>query len=340
MNAAKKKVWILIIAGLAVLAVSWFGWYSYELYQERLAVAERGVGEYIFVDNTSTENDLISFQGKQYERNPSVKAYLLIGVDTEGEMEQRVTGDGGQADGLFLVAYDAAGGSVKILMIPRDTMTPITLTDLSGNVLGKDIQHITLAYGYGDGRELSCERTAEAVSELLGGLKIDGYLAMNTSLIPELNDLTGGVTVHIETDELEGRDPKLAKGKDITLLGEQAETFIRYRDIEIDHSALTRMARQQQYIEAYFRAVRQQTAKDDQTIVRLMNMIEEHMITDLSKDQYLNIGKAILYGEETFGPNDILTIPGEGVVTDYFDEYHHDPEGTRQMVLDLFYREK
>lgn len=340
MKVMKKKAWVWWGLGIFfAAAVIWFGRYSYGLYQERLAT-EESIRNSDYEVAASAEGTLIAFQGKEYERDPSVKAYLILGVDSLGELEQRVTGDGGQADAIFLVAYDAARSKVKVLMIPRDTMTPITLTDLSGKVLGKDVQHITLAYGYGDGRELSCERMTEAVSELLGGLDINGYLAMNRSMIPELNDLVGGVTVHIETDELEHRDPELVKGNDVTLDGRQAETFLRYRNIEIDHSALTRMSRQQQYMEGYFKAVQKQAAKDDQTIVRLMSLIENHMITNLSKDQYLNIGKAILYSEEKFGKDDMLTIPGEGVVTEFYDEYHHDPEGTQQMVLDMFYREK
>ena len=133
-------------------------------------------------------------------------------------------------------------------MIPRDTMTDITLTDLSGNVLGKDMQHLNLAYAYGDGREKSCEYMVEAVSGLLGGLKIEWYLAADMSAIPMLNDEVGGVTVTIETEGMEQRDPALVKGETITLKGKQAETFVRFRDIKIGHSALFRMDQQQQYI--------------------------------------------------------------------------------------------
>ena len=52
-----------------------------------------------------------------------------------------------------------------------------------GNELGKDTQHLTLAFAYGDGKEKSCELLQEAVSNLLFDLKIDGYLAANISSI-------------------------------------------------------------------------------------------------------------------------------------------------------------
>lgn len=255
----KKKVYGICAAVLSA-ALIWFGWYSWNLYQQKKATEAR-MAAAPFEAPVDDGDGTIEYQGDVYERDPSVKAILCIGVDSSGALEKKVTGDGGQADGLFLVAHDVARDYVRILMIPRDTMTPITLTDLSGNILGKSNHHITLAYGYGDGREQSCEWTAEAVSELLSGLRIDGYLAMNTSMIPVLNDMVGGVPVRIEVDGMERRDPALVKGATVTLQGEQAEIFVRYRDIEVDNSAITRMSQQRQYMEHYLAAVRQKAAE-------------------------------------------------------------------------------
>lgn len=334
----KAKIYAAVVVVL-VMACIWFCWYSLGLYQQKKAT-EVQLAEAPFRMPVDGGDGVIEYGGQVYERDPSVKAILCIGVDSTGAMEQKVTGDGGQADGLFLVAHDVARDHVRILMIPRDTMTPITLTDLSGNILGKTDHHITLAYGYGDGREQSCEWTAEAVSELLSGLRIDGYLAMNTSMIPVLNDMVGGVTVQIGVDGMERRDPELAKGATVTLQGKQAEIFVRYRDIGIDNSAISRMSQQKQYMEGYLAAVRQKAAKDDQLITRLMDTIQTDMITNMPKDQYMEIGLDMINSGQALAGDDILTIPGEAVTTEMFDEFHHDPEGTLQMVLDLFYRQR
>lgn len=327
------------LAAVLILLLLWFTWYSWKLYQEKQETKAR-ISASPFVLPEAEEGGLISYQGETYERNPSVKAILCIGVDSSGAMEKKVTGTGGQADGIFLVAHDVAASRVKILMIPRDTMTPITLTDLSGNVLGKDIQHITLAYGYGDGRELSCQWLSEAVSELLSGLEIDGYLAMNTSMIARLNDMVGGVTVRVTVDGMERSDPAFVKGAEITLHGKQAERFVRFRDSQIDNSAITRMSQQKEYLQGYFTALRQKAAKDDGIITELMNAIEKEMITNMPKDRYLEMGLAVLDSQESLTGDDILTIPGEAVTTERFDEFHHDPDDTLQMVLDLFYRKR
>lgn len=337
-ESIKKKVYAIVVI-VAVVTTGWFCLYSWNLYQQKKET-EAKISNAPFAASTTREEGLIAFQGDTYERRPTVKAILCIGVDSSGTMEKKVTGAGGQADGIFLIAHDVAADRVKILMIPRDTMTPITLTDLSGNVLGKDVQHITLAYGYGDGRELSCEWLAEAVSELLSGLKIDGYLAMNTSMISTLNDMVDGVTVRVPVDGMERIDPSFAKGAEVTLHGKQAERFVRFRDSSIDNSAITRMSQQKQYLEGFFTAVKQKAARDDGVITELMNLIERDMITNMPKGQYMDMGLAVLGSQESLSGDDILIIPGEAVTTERFDEFHHDPEGTLKTVLDLFYRKR
>lgn len=288
---------------------------------------------------TKGSDDEILYQGKRYKRNSYMKAILLIGVDTKGEMGEAVAGSGGQADGLFLVAQDTARNQAKVLMIPRDTMTEIVLTDLSGNVLGKDVQHLTLAYAYGDGREQSCEYLKDAVSELLDGLFIDHYMSVNISALPILNDAVGGVTVTLKTEELESRDEQLKKGSTVTLKGEQAELFVRYRDVETPQSALERMERQKQYMTSWLDALWKQSAADSQLLPEMMEQLEPYMVTDMAKDQYLDMAMDLTGSGERLLTEDILTLPGEGVETELFDEYHADKEAVAPMILDLFYRE-
>ena len=112
------------------------------LYQKRketeAAIAARKYAQN--VGNTRFREGTILYQGKTYRRVSHIKAILCMGVDRRGVMtEDLVPAFGGQADGIFLLAQDTARNHLKILMIPRDAMTEITMTDLSGNVLGKYI---------------------------------------------------------------------------------------------------------------------------------------------------------------------------------------------------------
>lgn len=68
----------------------------------------------------------------------------------------------------------------------------------------------------------TAERKAVSFSRPLSriyalGIRLDGYLAMNVSSIPLLNDEVGGVTVTIEEDGLEVKDPLLKKGSVVHL---------------------------------------------------------------------------------------------------------------------------
>ena len=355
-NKNKKKY--LYIAAAAVLVLGflcWFGRFSYRSYQasqkarEKLAAHEEAGSSGLTGASPGGEaqegrdngKGEIRYQGKTYRRNTAMRAILCIGVDTKGEMESHTaSGQGGQADGVFLVAQDAARDRVKILMIPRDSMTEITLFDLSGNELGKDIQHLTRAYAYGDGREKSCELMTEAVSNLLGNLKIDGYAAVNISAIPILNDAVGGVTVTIREEGLEKRDPALKKGETVTLQGDQAEIFVRYRDITKSQTAVSRMGRQKQYLQGYLQSAKEAASKNDRLIPDLMNRLQSNLITDMPKDQYLDMALSVLNSQDSLGDGDILTVPGEAVETNLYDEYHVDREALVPLILNLFYVEK
>ena len=57
---------------------------------------------------------------------------------------------------------------------------------------------IALAHANGDGMELSCENTVDAVSNMLYGIRIEGYISLNMDSIKILNHLAGGVPVTIE----------------------------------------------------------------------------------------------------------------------------------------------
>lgn len=311
------------------------------LYRQKKATeAQIAAREYIKSENNRQfRSGVVEYKGKTYRRSSYVKAILCMGVDRQGPMTDSMTStQGGQADGVFVLAQDTTRNTLKILMIPRDTMTEITLTDLSGNVLGTDIQHLTLAYAYGDGREESCERMAEAVSGLLGGLEMDHYLAADTDVIPMLNDAVGGVTVTIPIDGMEERDPAFIKGARVTLHGDQAEMFVRYRDTKQDHSAITRMAQQQQYITEYFGAMKKKSSEDSQIVTEIFEMIENHMVTDMGKEEYLKIAMDAL-NTDNLADGDFYTVPGETVTTEVYDEFYADQEALMPLILELFYRE-
>lgn len=290
------------------------------------------------------EGNTVSWDGKTYKRNTYVKAVLCMGVDRDGPMtETTLSGDGGQADGIFLLANDTARGSMKILLIPRDTMTEITKTDISltdenGTELGQSVDHLSLSYAYGDGREKSCEYTKQAVSHLLMGLEIDSYMAADLEIIASLNDEVGGVSVTIPTIGMEKADPEFVFGKTVRLKGEQAERFVRFRDIERDNSAISRMEQQKLYISGFFQAVKEKSKTESSITEKLFEMSQDYMVTDMAKDEYLKLAINALEGEGLTSSS-FKMAPGTGTATETYDEYYVDQEALVPILLDLFYRE-
>ena len=73
--------------------------------------------------------------------------------------------------------------------------------------------------------------------------------------------------------------------------------------------------------------------QDPHTVTDIYETIKPHMVTNMSNDIYLDLAGAKRVGE-------IRTIPGEGVTTDLFDEYHVDDKALYEMILDVFYIEE
>ncbi len=336
-----RKIWYLLAGAIALAGAAVFIWQTVRLYRLRQET-EAQIAERVYAQaegNVLSQSGTLEYDGKTYRRNTHVKAILCMGVDRKGTMEgTTIPTMGGQADGIFVIAQDTARNTLKILMVPRDSMTEIVMTDLSGNVLGKDIQHLTLAYAYGDGREKSCELTMEAVSNLLCGLEIDHYIAANIEVINILNDSVGGVTVTVPSAGMEKKDAAFVEGATVTLHGEQAEAFVRYRDITETHSAIFRMSRQQEYIMQFFGVVKGKAARNSGIVTDLLSLIEQHMVTDMGKEEYLKVALDALE-METLEEGDFYVVPGKAVMTDIYDEFHVNQEALMPIILDLFYRE-
>ena len=281
-----------------------------------------------------SSDGLITYQGKRYRYNSHLSNYLLLGIDTKGDiMQERETRKGGQSDSIFLVSYDRKEETVRMLAIPRDTMTEIQIYNHLGNGSGSAIDHITLQYAYGDGKEKSCKLTRDAVSNLLYGVPIIGYTAINLDSIPLLADTVGGVTLTVPDDSMEDVNPEFKKGAVITLTSETAESYLRHRDTHTHQQALVRMERQKSFINAFVDRVLELQRGDPHTITDIYETLRPHMVTNMSNDIYLDLAGARRVGT-------IETIPGEGVATEKYDEYHVDEDALYELVLDVFYIEE
>jgi polyisoprenyl-teichoic acid--peptidoglycan teichoic acid transferase len=179
----------------------------------------------------------------------------------------------GLADTMLLLRFDPKKGDLSVLSIPRDTQAEIK---------GHGLRKINEANYYG-GPALS----AETVSNLLGGVKVDRYMRVNIQGVEKLIDALGGVTMYVPKDMKYQDDSQhlyinLKKGKQ-HLDGAKAVQFLRFRYDEFGD--ISRVQRQQ----TFMRALVEQSLKP-QTLLKLsdvLEVIQSHIDTNLTVEELL-----------------------------------------------------
>lgn len=288
-------------------------------------------------DKTDEESEpTIQWQGKKWEYNKNISNYLFIGVDTREQADTRVgRTDAGQADALFLLSVNRKSGAVTMISIPRDTMTEVESFDLEGNSLGTSTDHISLSYGYGDGGQKSCKLAQEAVENLMYGVPIQGFFALNLDGLPELSKSVGGITVTVPDDSLVNQHPEFTAGTEVTLDESNTEIFVRSRDTETSQSAIARLGRQKIYIRAFVDKAKELYAEDAGYAAKLYQALTPYMVTNISQDRLVKLVQSI---DQDKGYEE-WTIPGEGVEGESYDEYHVDDDALYEQIIHTFYKE-
>ena len=95
--------------------------------------------------------------GITYRKRSDIMSILVMGVDCDSTQQSDSPYEGGQADFQRLIVLDAAHGTVQQLKIDRDTITDVVMLGYLGSPIGTQKMQISLAHGFGDGKEESCE---------------------------------------------------------------------------------------------------------------------------------------------------------------------------------------
>lgn len=279
---------------------------------------------------------VIEVDGVTYRPRKRVTTILLMGIDRDAEPTGRVSyRQGGQADFLRLLVIDAERKQFLQIQIDRDTITPITVLGVLGDRSGVRPAQIALSHAFGDGQEQSCELTVEAVSNLLLGIDIDFYVAMNLDGIGVLNDAVGGVTVTV-TDDFSAVDDAMVPGATMTLTGEQAVRFVRSRRSIAEGTNENRMARQQVFMASLTGVIERRQAEDSGFVEALYDTLSPHIVTNLSKGRMINEGW--LAAEYEHLP--LYTLEGVRCLdSNGYMQFVVDDAALQALVLALFYEE-
>ena len=332
--ARQRKIYMILII-ILIIVLSILGGGYYLLSQKNAALPKNGGQNSDSRNQTdlSQNSDIVEYKGETYKYNDHLSNYLFLGIDTREAVDTyQSQADAGQADAIFLVSMDRATEKIKVLFIPRDSMTRIEVFNPYGQSLGETTDHLNIQYAFGNGKEKSCELMKTAVSNMLDGLPIQGYCSMNMDGISVITDFVGGIQLTIPDDSLADVNPEYKKGAVVDITGETAEQFVRYRDIDKTQSALVRQERQKTFLQALVQKAQEKAGEDAGFVTGLYDSVKSYTVTNMGNDIF-----AKLLAASQNGITDTETVPGEGTHGENFDEYHIDEDALSDLIISMFY---
>lgn len=138
--------------------------------------------------------------------------------------------------------------------------------------------------------------------------------------------------------DLTSADPALKEGPNVTLLGGQAETYVRSREFEPLDANLKRMQRQQQYITSYAQKALQEMKNDLTLPLDLLNLVSDNSVTNLSAPKITYLVTKV--SGSSFSADNIQSIEcniKEGETG--YAEYYPDETKLFEMILKVFYKQ-
>lgn len=293
----------------------------------------------------------VKFDGVAYLPK-NYKHYLLIGLDTEGDM--KASGyfrNEVQVDLLMLVSVDETEKTFFLTQINRDTMTLVSEYGLGNRKLGESEMQIALAHTYGDGLKFSCANTVNAVSGLLSGdnrkgITVSAYYAMTTSAVTALMQemLPDGVSLTLDGDQDYSsvlRHTTWTAGSEITLKGADVLDFcqnrVAYETVKKDGGTnVARQRRQKQFLKAFFPAIKTLPFSEERWM-EIYDAVAPKTCTNLTVKQVESFRNVL--GSYTFSGT-VHDLPGEPYYPDdpqAFAEFHVDEAALKTFVKDTFF---
>ena len=284
-------------------------------------------------DGFATATDTVEYNGQKYTLKENVETLLILGLDKTAQISEDSYNNEMQADFLLLLVIDNDNSECKAIHINRDTIVEMNILGVAGDKVGTTTKQIALSHTYGNGREVSCRNTANAVSKLLMNIKIDHYVSVTMDSVPVINDLVGGVELEVLEDFSEF-DKALVKGNTVKLEGQQALTYIRTRYGLDDPSNSTRMIRQKQYIKALYEKAVSAKKADKNFISKVSLKLSNSFVSDCSANKLEAYFKKA--SEYTF--KEILSFKGENKMGEEFIEFYPTEDSLKEIVINAFYQ--
>ena len=281
-------------------------------------------------------NESVTYEGNEFVLRNDLQTVLIMGLDKFEEYDESASyNNDKQADFLMLLVIDDKNESCTALHINRDTMSEINVLGVAGNKIGTVTKQIALAHTYGNGREVSCRNTADAVSGLLCNAEIDHYISVTMDAVAIFNDLAGGVEVTV-LDDFTGVDDTLLEGETVVLKGEHALNYVRTRYGLENSSNSSRMVRQRQYLEALLEKTKECVNEDEKFIAEAVVTMSDYIVSDCTVTKLQNLSEKI----SEYQLSEIKSFDGKITQEDSHIAFYPDEESLEEVIINLFYRAK
>ena len=361
-RASPQKIVAIVLASLAVLlvlaaAAAW-GFLRYTnklrtgMFNDRSSTAMQQIREQREAGATPAPEaetpddpnqplpraDWIDTDGTAYRFRDDVQTILVMGIDNMTDPSLWAPGivsNGGNADVLALVVLESDANRLSILYIPRDTMTEMLQLDADGNYLDTVFNNISASHSYGDGGALSCELTADAVSNLLYGAPINRYVAMDFESMSAINQALGGLEVTFP-DDYTKLNYAFQKGATLRLTDEQLNKLIRFRDhSEVDGAYQRGLRDLKLVLNAMFRQLKSLVKQDPGAALSIYRQLEPYMTTNLSMDEISYLAQQVT--KVSFDENTVIHMPGVVTAGEKYAEFYPDEAWLHDFVIENFY---
>lgn len=275
----------------------------------------------------------VVFGGDEYVLNEDIDTFLVLGLDKyKGTASVDSYNNDEQADFLMLFVFDNLKKEYKVLHINRDTIVPVNILGVAGNKVDTVNKQIALAHTYGNGKNVSCQNTADSVESLLKGVKVEHYASLSLDSVAIFNDLVGGVEVEVLHD-FTGVDDTLIKGEKVLLMGEHALNYVKERRGVEESTNAERMQRQKQYLEALRVKTFEKMENDLEFSANAALKMKDYIVSDRSITQLRDIADKI----KEFEYKGTMDIKGTAEMGEEYIEFYPDEAALEKMIIETFY---
>lgn len=282
----------------------------------------------------NVQSDTITSNGREYVLKKNVETFLVLGLDKFENDNTSSYNNDKQADFLLLFVLDNDKKTCTAVEVNRDTIVKMNVLGVAGERVGEVTKQIALSHTYGNGKEVSCRNTANALSGLLLGVDVDHYVSFTMDAVPIINDYVGGVEVEV-LDDLTSVDASLVKGEKVTLMGDAALTYVRARHGLDDPTNINRMKRQRQYVNLLLEKALA-LYNEGVSFTDLAVKLSDTLVSDRSSASLEKYVEKI----RDYEFQGIKEIEGESVEGVKNMEFYPDQNSLQDLVLSVFYQEK